>query len=107
MVDIVVPLPVVQTSSPFCTSTEISSRIVVVFKDKMNMSLFSERPPDSFGKLGENVWDGVVNNRVHRIKAQTVEVILLQPIKRIVNKEVADHSTSAAIEINRIAPRGF
>src|SRR5579863_9560557 len=102
MVDIIIPLRVIPAS--LAISIEISGRVVVVLENKMDVPRVSERFSDSFGNLGKNVGDGVVNNRVHRIKAQTVEVILLQPIKCIVNKEVANKSTSATIEVNRITP---
>src|SRR5579863_7478401 len=104
MVNIIIPLRVIPASLTLAISIEISGRVVVVLKNKMDVPPVSERFSDSFGNLGKNVGDGFVNNCVYRIQAQTVEVILLQPIKRIVDKEVADDSTSAVIEVNRIAP---
>src|SRR5256885_886306 len=59
----------------------------------------------SLGQLSEYVWLRFIHDRVHGIKTQAVEVIFLEPVKRIVDKEISNGAASGTVKINGIAPR--
>src|SRR5215469_5676508 len=54
--------------------------------------------------FGQDVGFRCVRYSIDGIEAQSVQMILAQPIKRILNKELAHHFASRTIEINRLAP---
>ena len=56
-------------------------------------------------ELGDEVQLAVVDDRVHGIEAQAVEAILLQPVERVVDEEVAHGAAVLAVEVDRRAPR--
>ena len=46
-----------------------------------------------------------IDDRMHRVEPQTVEVVLGQPEQRVVHKEVAHRAARRTVEIDRRAPR--
>src|SRR2546426_2264801 len=60
---------------------------------------------NGFRQLGKYVWLRVIHDGVRGVKTQAIEVILFQPVKRIVNEEIADGATTGTVEIDSIAPR--
>src|SRR6266480_2657245 len=59
-----------------------------------------------FGQLCQYVGMRFIHDGVHGVKTQAIEVILLEPVKRIVNKEIADNPASRTIKVDGIAPGG-
>ena len=57
------------------------------------------------GDLADDVGLAVVDDRVHGVEAQPVEMKFLEPIERVVHQEIA-HRPAFAVEIDRGAPRG-
>ena len=57
------------------------------------------------GDLGEDIGLAVVDDRVHGVEAQPVEMEFLEPIERVVHHEVAHRTARVAVEIDRRAPR--
>src|SRR5215469_7274344 len=54
--------------------------------------------------FGQDVGLRCVRYSIDGIEAQSVEMILAQPIKRILNEELPHHFASPTIEINSLAP---
>src|SRR5262249_34971126 len=59
------------------------------------------------GQLPDDVRLAAIVNGVHRIEPQTVDVVFLEPIERVVNEEVAHHGAARAIEVDGCAPRSL
>ena len=57
------------------------------------------------GQFGQDVGVAVVDDRVHRIEAQPVEIVLLEPIERVLDHEVAHRAARVVVVIDRRAPR--
>ena len=60
---------------------------------------------DRFGQFGENVGFRVIDDGVHRIQTQSIEMVFVQPVERVVDEEVADRPALWAIEVDPVAPR--
>src|SRR5579872_73403 len=73
----------------------------------MNIALACKFCAYLFSQLRENVRPGIVYNCVYGIESQPVEVILLQPIQRIVNVEIAYRTAVRTIEVDRLSPWSF
>src|SRR5216683_658958 len=61
---------------------------------------------DLAGQLLEYVLWGLVNDRVHRVQAQAVDVVLANPHQRVVDDEATDLVAAGAVEIERGSPCG-
>src|SRR5256885_2891256 len=72
----------------------------------MNLALSAELCAHRFGQFSENVWARIVSNGMNRVQTQSVEVILLQPVQRIVNEKIAYGPAARAVKIDRLSPRG-
>src|SRR5437588_5920322 len=59
-----------------------------------------------FRQLRKYVRLRFIHDGVHGVQTQTIEVIFLKPVKRIVNKEITDDATSGTVKIDSIAPGG-
>src|SRR6267143_6860749 len=58
-----------------------------------------------FGKLGEE-WEGTrIEDSMNSVQSKSVDVKLLKPVQRILDKEVADFITVGAIEVQSRSPR--
>src|ERR1700686_135225 len=57
------------------------------------------------GELDENIRRGFVDDPIHRVQAQSVETVLLEPIERVVNEEVAHGAALRAVVVDGRAPR--
>src|ERR1700677_4355520 len=69
------------------------------------MTIGLDRISNCIGQFFEDVRRGVIDNRMNCIQAQSVEVILGQPIKRVLNKEIAHDATGRTIEIDPVSTR--
>ena len=102
--NVVIPLSGVPLGLALLFAFEIARLIEVVFQNEMDLAIGVDGTPDCIGQFREDVWGRVVNNRVHRIETEAVEMIFGQPVERIVDEEVSDGSTFGPIEINAISP---
>src|SRR5699024_8079808 len=59
------------------------------------------------GQLGEQVSGGVVDERVHRVQAQGVQVEVGQPAQRVVDDEGAHLGAAGPVQVDRLTPRGL
>src|SRR5581483_3139671 len=69
MVNVVVPLGVVQLRLIIGFATEIASAVVIVFKDEMDMAIAALVLMNRISKFGEDVGSGVVHDGMDCIKA--------------------------------------
>src|SRR5215831_12104138 len=103
MVQIVVPLCRAAGNSAFCSS-QIPRLIAVVLEDEMNVAVVNT-VPDGLDDFADYIGLAAVKNRMDGIETQPVEMILLEPIERVLNKKVAHYAVTGSIEIDRGAPR--
>ena len=102
MVDVVVPLRRVDVGCAFFAHQQLRL-IGVVLQDQVDRAV-----GDALAHLGrdlpKNVRFAVIQNRVHRIQPQAVEVELFEPVECIVHEEVADHRSFGTVEVDPGAP---
>ena len=69
----------------------------------------SRARPEAFAhaarELRQDVGRGVVDDRVHGVEAQAVEVELLEPVERVVDEELAHRLARGSREVDGRAPR--
>ncbi len=56
-------------------------------------------------ELAQEAWIRVVDDRVHGVEPQPVEVIFLEPVERVVNEELPHDSAVGVVEVHGVAPR--
>src|SRR6185312_4065154 len=56
------------------------------------------------GDLGEDVRLARVEDGVHRVESEAVEMIFLQPVERVVDEKVAYRAAPRALEVHGRAP---
>src|ERR1700730_2145318 len=83
---------------------EVPGLIAVVLEHEMNFAA-SYAAPDRLAYFADDVGRAFVVNRVHGVEAQSVEMKLLQPVKRVVYEKIAHRPALRAVEINGCAPR--
>ena len=102
--EIVIPLRV-EAGVVRCCPTEMMHRVVVVLEHEVDVPLAAgsraHRPCD----LGQDVRLRVVTDRVHRIKAQPVEMEFRKPVERVVDVEVAHNAAVGTVEVDCRTPR--
>src|SRR5712671_1402972 len=107
VMEIVTPLRTQAVTTEFGSPHEL--RIVeVAFGDQYEAAaafLFEQR--DFAGKLLEKMDRRQVNDCVHRIDPQSIEMIIAQPHERVVAEEAAHFVAATFVEINGVAPRRF
>ena len=101
MVDVVVPL---RRVPPLSRIAQIARLVGVVFQNQMHMTPGINPGAHAVGQLDQNMRAGIIQDRMHRIQAQAVEVVLMQPVERVMDEKLAHLATAAAIEIDRRAP---
>src|SRR6266478_9293504 len=104
VVNVVIPLGVVQAWCFARLVAQVMGGVVVVFQYQVDVAFMTERFPDCLGQLTQNIGFGIVENSMHGVKPQSIDAIFLKPIKGVVNKVVADGPAALTIEINRFAP---
>src|SRR5580658_1561232 len=70
----------------------------------MDLPIRRQRASNRLGQLRQNVRRGVVGHGMHCVQAHSIKVIFVQPKKRILYKEIANHPTFRSVKINPIAP---
>ncbi len=101
--DIVVPLRVEGLG---CALGPEPMRLVgSVFQHQVDGSVFPGARAHALRDLGQEVDLAVILYRVHRIEAQTVEVILFQPVENVVYEELADRAAVGPVVVDSRAPR--
>ena len=103
MVHVVVPLRRVQARRAALVARQPACLVGAVLKDEMHVAA-GQGGAHALGDLGDDVRPAVVEDGVHGIEAQAVEVELLEPVERVVDEEVAHRRAFGAIEIDAGAP---
>jgi hypothetical protein len=85
-------------------SPEIARLVGIVFQDQVDVTLWPNRGADALGQLDQDMRAGVVYDGMHCIEAQAIEVILFQPVERVMDEKLAHLPAAGAIEIDRRAP---
>ena len=63
--------------------------------------------PHHLADLVDDVGPAIVENGVDGVKAQSIELVLLEPIKCVVDEEIAHRPAFGSGEIDSGAPRGM
>src|SRR5271170_4384534 len=79
--------------------------IAVVFEDEVDVMIGPDCASDRIRQFCENVRHRVVDNGVNRVQPETIEMIFSQPVERIVDEEITDHSAFWTIEVDAVSPR--
>src|SRR4051812_4239605 len=103
MMNVVVPLGVVPDNA-VALPLQITCSIVVIFQDEVNIAITPQFVAHTFCQFNENVGPRVIGDRVYGVKTQAVEVILLQPIKGVVDDELANHPAARTFIVDAITP---
>src|SRR5208282_3467389 len=98
MVDIVIPLRVVALNLAALRSLKITGLVVVVFQNKVDVSIRLHRASHCISKFPKDVRSGIVDDSVNRVQPESVELILDQPIQRVLDEEVTDDSALSPVE---------
>ena len=101
MVIIVVPLRAIFPPRRIVRGIEQAGAIIVVFQHEMNVPIQFRgrgRPRGS----GRAAWDSRFGDRVYGVEPQAVEAVLVEPVKRVLDREGADLRNTI---IDRAPPR--
>src|SRR5437763_3269401 len=105
MMGVVIPLSFIVRSSPAPVSTQVAAGIGVVLKHEVDMAIGIEARTHGLGELGQDIGVSIVDDRMHRVQPEPIELVLLEPVERVVNEEIAHWPTLRAIEVDRRPPR--
>ncbi len=104
VVYIIVPLRGIKTGRPIVATLEPSSLVFRVLRHQMDVAPIG-RCTDLFCQVLQHMFGPRIFDRMHRVKAQPVDVKLVEPIAGIGEDEVADHARPLVIEVDRGSPR--
>src|SRR3954453_9134384 len=102
MVEVVIPEGV-ETKSALLGRTKQLGFLRFIFADQNYRSL-PRSFPRSLHNLGQDIWFGVVVDILCCIQPQPVQVILTNPVRRILPKVLADWPAVLAVEVNPLPP---
>src|SRR5690242_8669888 len=98
-----VQLRIVEIDVAVTASLEQRALLFPIPQNEMDLTLGdarAHRPHD----LGEDVLRAVVTQMLSSVETQPVEVILLEPVKRVADDEVAHRARTLAVETEGHAP---
>ena len=101
VMDVVVPLRVIKE----WLRLQITSCIVVIFENEVNVAALSECLADYLCKLDKNVRLRIIFDGMHRVQPKPIEMKFLQPIEGVVDEKITNHSALVPVEINCVTPR--
>src|SRR5579864_6013947 len=105
VVDVVVPLRSVESRIIVTAAIQIVGRVVIVLKNQMNVPFSPELLTNGFRNFTEDIGARIICNRMHSVQAQAVKVILLQPVKRVVNEIIANRTAPRPVKVDGRTPR--
>jgi hypothetical protein len=85
---------------------QIPRLVGVVLQNQMHLPRVADCSPHALRQLSQDVGCGIVRDRMHRIQAQAVEVIFLQPVQRVLDEEFTHRGAVRPVEVDRRAPGG-
>src|SRR5215472_4796030 len=104
MMNIVVPLGIVERNLVLCVPMQIAGNVVCVLQNEMNPSFLSKFPANLLGKLSDDIGTRVIGDRVNSVQPQAVKVIFLEPVERVMDEEITNNPAVCAVEIDSPAP---
>src|SRR5215472_13348197 len=105
MMDVVIPLPAIKAWPAIGCSFQEARAIVIVFKHQVNLPPPIDGISNGFRQFDQYVPGRVIDDRMHGVEAQSVEVKFTQPIECVVNEELEYWPAVRAVEIQRFPPR--
>jgi len=94
MVQVIVPLRG-EGHGPFGITCQISGLVAVIFEDEMYFAV-GDAVAHGLREFRQDVGVAVVTDRVDRVETQPVKGEFFEPIKRIVNHEIAHRALRGA-----------
>src|SRR4029077_5939546 len=86
------------------TTAQVTGLVAVVLQNEVDMAILPQGFSDCLGQFRQDVQLGIVSDRVNRIQTQSIKVILVQPVQRIVDEKVPGDPALGGIEVNAISP---
>ena len=77
--------------------------VAVVFEDQMNGAA-RDMPANRLRQFGQDIGRALIENGVHGVKTQPVEVKFLEPVEGVVHDEIAHRRRARPVIIDRRAP---
>ena len=106
VVHVVVPLGLVERA-PAVRPSEVARLVGAVLQHQVHAALAGGPVGHRAGQLLQEVTGRLVHDRVDRVEAQAVEVVLLDPVERVVDHERAHHLRAGPVVVDPVAPRGL
>ena len=103
MMDIVVPLRRIVKRLAVGATGEPSGLVLLILQDKMHMAV-ARLGAHAFGQLIQHMLRAVVDDRMHGVEPQPVQMELLDPIERVLDDELAHRLRVLAVVIDGVAP---
>lgn len=72
----------------------------------LGMDSISQRD-HPFGQLGQDVFRGFIDQRMHRVQPQGIDVELLQPPKGVVTVGIANARRVFVVQVDRVTPMAW
>ncbi|MGH9575841.1 MAG: hypothetical protein ACRD3R_00270, partial [Terriglobales bacterium] len=88
MVEIIIPLSIVTASR-----SEVMRRVVLVLEHEVHVARAPRAGTHCARDFLQDIGCGIIADRVHRIKAQAIEVEFFKPIEGIVDEKIAHGAT--------------
>ena len=104
VVQVVGPLRVVPARLARGVELEPARLVGVVLEHEMDVSARAQLAANPFGEFRQQMARAVVDDRMDGIQPQAVEMELLEPIKRVVDHELADVSRIRAVVVDGSTP---
>src|SRR3569623_1112575 len=104
MMDVIAPLGRIKARGTVLSTHEPAGFILGVLRNEMNLPPVRRRS-DLLSESLEHVLGPIILDRMHSIKTQSIEPILVEPMARVSKDEIADHARAFVVEIDRGSPR--
>ena len=101
--DIVVPLRRIVQRLAVRAAGEPSGLVLLILQDQMHVAVRG-LGAHAFGKFVQHMLRAVVDDRMHGVEPQPVQMELLDPVERVLDDELAHRLAVLAVVIDGVAP---
>src|SRR5580692_10178224 len=84
---------------------KVACDVIAVLEDQVNVALTAKAIANGFSEFGQDTGLGIIDDGMNGIEAEGVKVIFIEPVKRVVNEEIADRAAVGSVEVDGVAPR--
>jgi hypothetical protein len=90
VMDIVIPLRGRKSWSVATIADKVARLVAVVLENEVHVAVATRARTDGGGDLAHDVRPRIIDDGMHRVEAQAVEAVLIEPEQRVLDEEVAD-----------------